>query len=257
MGTFPTERHGEVRFTPEDYFDAVADVYDQVVQPMIDSTADTVDFLAELAGRGRALELGVGTGRIAIPLAARGVRVHGVDASARMLDRLRDKDDSGAVTTSHGDFGVLSGVDGVFELVYVVFNTLYGLETQDRQVECIAAAAARLRPGGAFVVEAFVPDRARFDRRNAAGEHAGERLEVRRHDPVGQLIVARQVVRTSFGTRMLPVRMRYIWPSELDLMARVAGLSPAGRFAGWRGEPFGPDSSNHVSVYRKPLDSGT
>ncbi|WP_217281379.1 class I SAM-dependent methyltransferase [Kibdelosporangium persicum] len=236
------------------YGDAMADVYDELVEPMSAQTRATVDFLAGLARGGRALELGVGTGRVALPLAARGIAVHGIDASVKMVDRLRRKAGATPVTTSVGDFGDVA-VSGMFDLVYVVFNTFYGLSTQDAQVECFRRVAARLRPGGAFVVEAFVPNHARFDGKGpvtANGADSG-RLEVARHDPVRQQVFARQVLHTGDGMRMLPVHMRYVWPAELDLMARVAGLRPTGRYGGWCGEPFMAASSDHVSVYSKPF----
>jgi SAM-dependent methyltransferase len=234
------------------YGDAVADLYDVLLEPMTDRTTATVEFLAAFAPGGRALELGVGTGRVAIPLAERGIAVHGIDASPRMLDRLRRKAGDLPVTTTVGDFG---GVDvpGDHDLAYVVFNTFYGLSTQDEQVQCVRRVAARLRPGGAFVVEAFVPDRARFDGRGTVtgDDTGGQRLEVARHDPVRQTLFARQVLHTDAGVRMLPVHMRYVWPAELDLMARIAGLRLVDRFGGWCREPFTADSVNHVSVYSR------
>nr|WP_063779188.1 class I SAM-dependent methyltransferase [Kibdelosporangium sp. MJ126-NF4]CEL13012.1 Methyltransferase SCO0408 [Kibdelosporangium sp. MJ126-NF4]CTQ98698.1 Methyltransferase SCO0408 [Kibdelosporangium sp. MJ126-NF4] len=237
------------------YGDAVADVYDELVEPLSGQTAATVEFLADLARGGQALELGVGTGRVALPLAARGVAVHGIDASPKMLDRLRDKAGDMRVTTSVGDFGAVA-VHGEFDVVYVVFNTFYGLPTQDEQLECVRRVAAVLRPGGTFVVEAFVPDHARFDGKGgitADGTDAG-RLDVARHDPVGQNIFARQVLHTEDGTKLLPVHMRYVWPAELDLMARIAGLRRVERFGGWSREPFTAASANHVSVYSRTSD---
>lgn len=236
------------------YGDAVADVYDELLEPMASTTAATVEFLAGLAPGGRALELGVGTGRIALPLAARGVQVHGIDASPQMLERLRAKPGGAAVTASVADFGDVAA-PGAFDLIYVVFNTLYGLPTQEQQVECVSRVAAKLRPGGGFVVEAFVPDQSRFDsRRSVSTEDPAEpgRLEVARHDPVRQTIFARQVLPTGMGTKVLPVHMRYIWPSELDLIAQLAGLVLAERVGGWNREPFSAASAYHVSVYSKP-----
>jgi SAM-dependent methyltransferase len=236
----------------EIYNQRCADVYDQWFG-YFDEAA--VDVLAELAGGGRALELGIGTGTVALPLAARGVEVHGIDSSEEMVARLREKPGGERVPVTIGDFSE-AGVAGEFSLVFVVYNTLFALQTQEEQVRCFRSVAARLRPGGAFVVEVFVPDLAQL----SAGR--GVRLlhmtddrvgiKIYDHDPVGQKLRSRHVVFTDGGSRLFPVEVRYAWPSELDLMARLAGLRLRARWAGWRGEQFGARSEKHVSVYELP-----
>jgi SAM-dependent methyltransferase len=199
-------------YRPETYGDRIADVYDAMMADLPDPT-DSVDRLADLAGPGPALELGIGTGRVALPLAARGVQVHGVDASEAMVGRLRAKPGGEAIPVTLGDFAGVPA-EGDYRLVYVVFNTFFALLTQDAQVRCFAGVARRLAPGGAFVLQDF-----------------------------------QHVVLAEGGVRLHPGAIRYAWPSELDLMARLAGLRLRERWGGWRREPFGADSPLHVSVY--------
>ncbi|HEX8503252.1 MAG TPA: class I SAM-dependent methyltransferase [Pyrinomonadaceae bacterium] len=234
------------------YDASCADVYDQWFG-YFDEAA--VDVLAELAGGGRVLELGIGTGIVALPLAARGVEVHGVDSSAEMVARLRAKPGGDAIPVTLGDFAE-AGAAGEFSLVFVVYNTLFALQTQGEQVRCFRNVAARLKAGGAFVVEAFVPDPAQFKGghglrvlHTAPGRVA---LKVSEHDPVGQKIRSQHVVITQEGTRLFPVEVRYAWPAELDLMARLAGLRLRHRWGNWRREEFGARSEKHVSVYELP-----
>jgi SAM-dependent methyltransferase len=215
--------------------------------------AETVAFLARLARGGPALELAIGTGRIALPLASLGVRVDGIDLSTAMVDRLRAKPGGAALTVAIGDFADV-GVPGTYPLVYLVFNTFFNLLTQDDQVRCFANVAAHLADDGVFVVEAFTPG---YLHRLRDGQYVdAERIEVAsvtfdagRHDPVAQLLEETHVVLSPAGVRLFPIVCRYAWPSELDLMARLAGLRLHDRWAGWRGEAFGPDSRRHVSVY--------
>jgi SAM-dependent methyltransferase len=238
-------------YRPETYGDRIADVYDAMTAGLPDP-ADCVDRLAELAGPGPALELGIGTGRVALPLAARGVQVHGVDASAAMVERLRAKPGGDAIDVTLGDFAAVP-VEGSYPLVYVVFNTFFALLTQDDQLRCFAAVGRRLAPGGAFVLQGFVPDQSL----HAGGQsvrttHLGVdqvRLDLARHDPVAQRVDFQHVLLTEGGIRLYPGALRYAWPSELDLMARLAGLRLRERRGGWRREPFGADSAVHVSVY--------
>ena len=229
-----------------------ADVYDQWFG-YFDEAA--VDVLEELAGGGRALELGIGTGVVALPLAARGVEVHGIDSSAEMVARLREKPGGDAIPVTFGDFAD-AGAAGEFSLVFVVYNTLFALPTQGEQVRCFRNAAARLRPGGAFVVEAFVPDPAQFTGghglRVLHSEPGRVGLKVSQHDPVGQKIKSQHVVITEAGARLFPVEVRYAWPSELDLMAQLAGLRLRHRWGDWRRGEFGAKSEKHVSVYERP-----
>jgi SAM-dependent methyltransferase len=238
------------------YGDHIAELYDQWEGAPTDSD-DAVAFLAERAGDGPVLELGIGTGRIALPLAARGIDVHGIDASERMVQRLRAKPGGAAIPVTLGDFADVEVAEpGSFALVLVVFNTFFLLLSQEDQVRCFARVAARLAPGGAFVLEAFVPDLGRFQQ----GQHTGTRgvaldrvhLEASLHDPVEQRVRSQHVVLDERGIRLFPVQLRYAWPSELDLMARLAGLRLAERWAGWCGEPFVAGSPRHVSLYRRP-----
>jgi SAM-dependent methyltransferase len=215
-----------------------------------------VAFLAQLAGGpggGPALELAIGTGRIALPLAAQGIPVHGVDISPAMVARLRGKPGGDQIPVVIGDFADVP-VPGRFRLVYVVYNTLFNLLTQDDQVRCFENVAAHLADDGAFVVEAFVPaylHRLRDDQYVDA-EAVGVdkvRLDVARHDPVTQRLSESHVTLTAEGIRLHPIVTRYAWPSELDLMARLAGLRLRDRWAGWEREPFTAASRAHVSVY--------
>ena len=238
-------------YRPETYGDRIAGVYDTMMTVLPDP-ADCADRLAELAGPGPALELGVGTGRVALPLAARGVEVHGIDASAAMVEGLRAKPGGDAVTVTLGDFAGVP-VEGSYPLVYVVFNTFFSLLTQDQQVGCFAAVAGRLAPGGAFVLTGFVPDPTLY----SGGQSVRTtelgldlvRLDAARHDPVAQRVDFQHVVLSGDGIRLYPGAVRYAWPSELDLMARLAGLRLRERWGGWRREPFGAASGGHVSVY--------
>ena len=228
----------------------VAARYDDV--PRGDEAA-AVAFLEQLAGGGPALELAIGTGRIALPLAARGIPVHGVDISPAMVARLRRKPGGDQIPVAMGDFADVP-VPGRFRLVYVVYNTLFNLLTQDEQVRCFENVAAHLTADGAFVVEAFVPAylaRLRDDQyvdAEAVGVHQ-VRLDVARHDPVSQRLYESHVTLSAVGIRLNPIVTRYAWPSELDLMARLAGLRLRDRWAGWHREPFTAASRAHVSVY--------
>jgi SAM-dependent methyltransferase len=238
-------------YRPETYGDRIADVYDRMTAELPDP-ADCADRLAELAGPGPALELGIGTGRVALPLAARGVEVHGIDASAAMVERLRAKPGGEAVPVTMGDFADLP-VEGSFTLVYAVFNTFFSLLTQDAQVRCFQAVADRLAPGGAFALELFVPDPTLHPGgQSIRTRHLGldlVRFDLALHDPVAQRVDFQNVLLTGDGIRLLPGAIRYAWPSELDLMARLAGLRLRERWGGWRREPFDADSGLHVSVY--------
>jgi len=243
-------------YGPETYGDRIADVYDSWVRDAgIDATTDaSVEFLGSLAGAGPVLELGIGTGRIALPLAARGVDVHGVDASAEMVARLRGKPGGAAIPVTMGDFARVP-VEGTYSLIFVAFNTFFALLTQDDQVGCLREVASRLAPGGAFVLSAFVPDPSRFDRGQRVDATLVETdrvlLEAARHDPVAQTVTATHIVLAEGGTRIYPVKLRYAWPSELDVMARLAGLRLRDRFGGWEREPFTAESGGHVSVYER------
>lgn len=242
------------------YGDAIADVYDDgsfLAAPADGSRAEettaAVDFLAQRAGAGPVLELGVGTGRIALPLAAtRDVEVHGIEVSQAMIDQLRAKPGADAVTIHRGEIARMNP-PGPFTLVYIVANTLYCLTTQDEQVSCIRKVADRLGRDGRFVVEAFVPDPSRYDRGQRLEVHdiatGGVHLDATRQDRATQTLASQQVVITTDGVRLFPVHIRYVWPAELDLMCALAGLRLEQRHGGWVGQPFTSASSTHVSVY--------
>jgi SAM-dependent methyltransferase len=238
-------------YTPSTYGDTIADVYD-VVSPHADPAA--IDMLAGLAGEGPVLELGIGTGRLALPLAARGVAVHGIDASPAMVEQLRRKPGGSAIRVTVGDFADFSA-GGQYSLVFVAFNTIFALQTQDEQVRCFERVAAALRPGGAFLVEAFVPDPGRFDRGQRIGvtrfEDDGVWLEASQHHAPSQVVDARLVRLSKGGLEFFPIRIRYAWPSELDLMARLAGLRLRDRWGGWQQQPYTSESTAHVSVYER------
>ncbi|MDP9283779.1 MAG: class I SAM-dependent methyltransferase [Actinomycetota bacterium] len=232
-----------------------ASVYDERVADMFDPAVVTpvVEMLAGLAREGAALEFAIGTGRIALPLAERGVRVHGIDDSEAMVARLRSKPGGEDIGVTIGDFAT-TRVDGEFSLVYLVFNTIFNLVTQDEQVACFQNAAAHLQSGGRFVIETGVPGLQNLP--------LGQTIIPFRADPEGMSFDVYDVVTQRFssqhyvfadgGVQMYPVELRYAWPSELDLMARLGGMTLRNRWAGWRREPFTSLSRAHVSVYEKP-----
>ncbi len=212
-----------------------------------------VEFLAARAGEGPVLELAIGTGRIALPLAARGLRVDGIDISPAMVDRLREKPGGDALDVRIGDFADVD-VDGRYPLIFVVWNSFFNLLGQEEQVRCFANVAAHLAEGGLFVIEAFVPS---FLHRLSGGQEVSveslELDEVRigalRHDAATQTLAQSHVSISETGIRLEPVAQRYAWPSELDLMARLAGLGLAERWGSWEGGPYQSSSELHVSVY--------
>jgi SAM-dependent methyltransferase len=232
-----------------------ASVYDERTGEMFDPAVvqPVVQMLADFAGQGGALEFGIGTGRIALPLAERGVRVAGIDSSDAMVRRLRAKPGGDGIDVTIGDFA-RTRVAGEFSLVYLVFNTIFNLVTQDDQVACFENAAAHLQSGGRFVIETGVPDLQSLP--------LGQTIIPFRADPEGVSFDVYDVVTQRFssqhyyfakdGVEAFPVELRYAWPSELDLMARIAGLSLRDRWAGWQREPFTSLSRSHVSVYQKP-----
>jgi SAM-dependent methyltransferase len=213
-----------------------------------------VSTLASLAPAGRALELGVGTGRLAIPLAAAGVEVWGVDNSPAMLEQLRGKPGAEGVHVVDGDFAdVGTLVDGEFDLAFVAFNTLFELPSQDAQVRCVTGVAQRLRAGGLFVVEAFVPDVTQLEQSVTITELGDDfvRLAATRHDPPSQTTATQYMTVRPGAVELDSWTIRYATVPEIDLMARLAGLRLRDRWGGWREEPFTAASSTHVSVYVK------
>jgi SAM-dependent methyltransferase len=213
---------------------------------------EMIGFLAELAGDGRALELAIGTGRVAVPLAERGVRVAGIELSPDMLAQLRAKPGGAEIEVVVGDMAA-ARVPGGFRLVYLVFNTINNLTTQDAQVACFANAAAHLEPRGCFVIEVGVPDLRRLPPGQTAVPFRvdDERLGFDTYDVVTQEMWSHHHWRAGEHWQARAVPFRYVWPSELDLMARLAGMRLRERWAGWRREPFTAESRSHVSVWEK------
>jgi SAM-dependent methyltransferase len=241
---------------PRDYFgEDVAARYDVSSGPMFDPEVlgPTVDLLAELAGDGAAIEFAVGTGRVALPLAARGVPVSGIELSPAMAERLRAKDDAQRINVTIGDMAT-SRVDGSFRLVYLVFNAIGNLTTQDQQVACFTNAAAHLEPGGYFVIEVGVPDLRRLPPGEDARvfSHAPGYVGYDRYiDFVAQQAMSHHFGKDGSGVSEFRSPFRYVWPSELDLMAKLAGMSLRNRWAGWNRSPFTGESTSHISVWEK------
>jgi SAM-dependent methyltransferase len=231
------------------YGQRTAEVYDERVKG---ARPAQVELLEELAGEGPVLELGIGTGRLALPLVARGLEVHGIDSSQAMVAKLRVKPGGDRVTVNMGDFSHFDLAQR-FSLVFAAFNTLFALPDQEAQLGCFATVSRHLLPGGRFLVEAFVPDICRFDRgqRVSAMEVGLDRvfLECSRHDPAAQTVTSQHVELGAGGVRLYPVYIRYAWPSELDLMARISGLQPEGRWDGWDRRPFTGTSVSTISVW--------
>lgn len=249
-----------MEYGPSTYGDRVADVYDRMPLVRGRETERAVATLAELAGRGPVLELGIGTGRLALPLAARGLAVHGIDASEAMINKLRAKPGGDRVPVAIGDFADVA-IDGRFSLIFVAFNTFFGLLSQEDQVRCFAGVAEHLTADGVFVLEAFVPDLTRFDRGQRVGVmHMAVddvQLEASVHDPVSQRIRSHHIVMSNEGgTQLYPVQVRYAWPSELDLMARLAHLHLHVRWSDWDKTEFTAMSRSHVSVYAPSAGRG-
>jgi SAM-dependent methyltransferase len=237
------------------YFDErVAARYDESEADMFDPDAvePVVDFLVELAGEGRALELGIGTGRIALPLAQKGVPVHGIDLSRAMTSRLQEKPGGEQIGVSIGDFATTT-VDETFSVAYLVFNTIHNLTTQAEQVACFRNVAAHLQPGGCFVIEVGIPNLQRlppgetmrvFD---ASDTHWG----IDEYDVANQGLVSHHYSLVDGRLERVSMPFRYVWPAELDLMAELAGMALRERWSGWKREPFTSESRKHVSVWEK------
>lgn len=241
---------------PEDHFgEQVADRYDESSADMFEATVvdPAVDFLADLAGDGAALELGIGTGRIALPLARRGVPVHGIDLSEAMVTRLRAKPGAERIGVTVGDFATTT-VDGRFSVAYLVFNTIGNLTTQDEQVACFQNVAAHLEPSGCFVIEVGVPQLQRLPPGETvrAFDLSPTHLGFDEYDVVSQGLISHHYSTVDGQLEASSLPFRYVWPSELDLMARLAGMTLRERWSGWRREPFTSDSTTHVSVWEQP-----
>jgi SAM-dependent methyltransferase len=241
---------------PEDHFgERVAARYDESSADMFEPAAmdPVVDFLADLAGAGAALELGIGTGRIALPLAQRGGRVCGIDLSEAMVARLRAKPGGEGIEVTIGDFATAS-VDGTFSVAYLVFNTIHNLTTQDEQVACFQNVAAHLEPGGCFVIEVGVPQLQRLPPGETvrAFDVTETYLGFDEYDVASQGLVSHHYSVVDGRLELRSIPFRYVWPAELDLMARLAGMSLRERWSDWNREPFTSESRKHVSVWEKP-----
>lgn len=237
------------------YGERIAAVYDEFYS---DYEEDTIDLLCELAAGGRVLELGIGTGRIALPLAERGLDMVGIDASDAMTKKLRAKPGGAEIRVVSGSFAEMPAelADERFDLIFVVFNTFFALLTQEEQVQCFQSVAAHLGDGGRFLIEAFMPDLTRFQDRQTVRlinlSQGAVRLDVAQLDPVAQQVSSQHVVLTESGIQLYPVRLRYAWPTEIDLMAKLAGLSLQHRWGSWQKDAFTEESGKHVSVYGWP-----
>ena len=240
---------------PQDHFgEQVAARYDEQSAEMFEPAVvdPAVDFLADLVGQGAALELGIGTGRIALPLARRGIRVHGIDLSEAMVARLRAKPGAEQIGVTVGDFAT-TRVSGTYKLAYLLRNTIMNLTTQDEQVACFQNVAAQLEPGGCFVIEVGVPQL----RRLPPGETVRAftltptHLGFDEYDVASQGLISHHYRIEDGGLDVSSLPLRYVWPSELDLMARLAGMTLRERWSGWNREPFTGDSTRHVSVWER------
>jgi len=238
----------------KDYFGPdVASQYDEAVSERFEraEVEAAVDFLAGLAAGGAALELGVGTGRIALPLAARGVRVHGIDLSEAMVGQLRAKPGGEDIDVTIGDFAT-TRVEGTFSLAYLVFNTIGNLTSQDDQVACFQNVAAHLAPGGCFVIEIGVPrlrrlpEGERFVPFSVTSTHLG----IDEYDVASQGLISHHYTLRDGAWQLRSIPFRYVWPAELDLMARMAGMTLRERCADWNREPFTSESHKHISVWQ-------
>jgi SAM-dependent methyltransferase len=241
---------------PVNYFDErIARSYEARWPELFEPAAidPVVAFLAGLAGDGAALELGIGTGRIAIPLSRRGVPVHGIDLSPEMVAELRAKPGSGGIGVTVGDFAT-TRVGGTFRLAYLLRNTIMNLTTQDAQVACFENAAAHLEPGGCFVIEVIVPALQRLPPGETVRPFAvtPAHLGFEEYEVATQIAISHHYWMLDGQFETLSAPFRYVWPSELDLMARLAGLTRRERWSDWTRSPFTSDSTQHVSVWQKP-----
>lgn len=228
--------------------------YDEKHDP--GTTLETVNLISDIAGDGTILELAIGTGRIALPLAAKGHKIAGIEGSLDMIAKLKAKPGSENINVVVGDMADVA-IDGPFDHVFLVFNTLFNLPSQDAQITCFQNVAERLAPGGTFLIETFVPDLSGFtDGQRVQTKQLDKTsvwLEAAKHDPVQQVIEFQRIRITNSGMQLVPLPMRYAWPSEIDLMARLAGLTLINRWGDWHRGPFDSSSKMHVSLYQKPF----
>jgi SAM-dependent methyltransferase len=242
-------------YMPKDYFDErVAERYDEDLADQFEPAVvhPVVSFLADLAGEGDALELGIGTGRIALPLSQRGVPVHGIDLSPAMVAQLRAKPGADAIRVTIGDFATTK-VDGSFSLVYLLCNTIANLTTQEEQVQCFLNVAAHLEPGGYFVIKVWIPELQRlppgetFHAFTVTPTHLG----IEEYDTATQIAISHHYRTVDGQLEVWSVPFRYVWPSELDLMARLAGMTLRERWSNWDRAPYTGESRQHISVWVK------
>jgi len=240
-----------MNYTDSTFGQAIADQYDSLF-PHI--APNLIDRLHELSAGGKVLELGIGTGRIALPLLERGVEVHGIDASPAMVDKLRLKPKGKKIPIRIRTFAEFK-MKEKYDLVFVVFNTFFGLLTQREQISCFKSVARILKPNGKFLIEAFVPDLGRFDGgqtiRTTDVSDDRVRLECTLHDSATQIATSQMIIIGEDGIKLYPVKVRYVWPSEMDLMAELAKLKLFDRWCGWDKQPFTSSSPSHISVYEK------
>jgi SAM-dependent methyltransferase len=249
----PGQPFDAASFDPAEYGRYAAGGYDELHAGL--DTSAAVEILADLAGGGPVVEFGIGTGRLALPLAERGLAVHGIEGSPDMAALLKSKPGGQEIPVVVGDFAKVTVGDD-FRLAFLVYNTIYALPSQDAQVECFVNAARHLRPGGRFVAEAWVPDVGAFRNGSAvrpvqvSGGHV--ELEIAKLHPAQQTMLTTKVHLSENGVRLIPANHRYAWPSEMDLMARIAGLQLVHRWENWQRAPFRDASTAHVSVWEKP-----
>lgn len=242
-------------FGPTTFGEQYAEEYDALHNP--GTTDACVTLISEIAGHGKILELAVGTGRIALPLAKLGHDVSGFDASPDMLEKLREKPGGTALKTWVADMATFD-VDAHFDFAFLVFNTLYNLTTQAAQLQCFHQVSKHLKPEGQFLVEAFMPNRETFDRNQAIRtKHVSFDkvwLEAVKHDPVEQRLDYQRIRISEDGTTLHPLPMRYVWPSEMDLMAELAGLRLVERWGNWHREPITAESEMQIALYKRIVD---
>jgi predicted TPR repeat methyltransferase len=238
-------------YSADTYGESISEKYDDWfsdVDPLI------IEYLCECARGGKALELGIGTGRVAIPLREKDVDVYGIDASPAMVAKMHQKPHGTTIPVTIQSFAEFH-MDVRYDLVYVVFNTFFGLLTQTDQVSCLQSVAEALTADGCFVIEAFVPDLGRFDRgqstRTSEITPAHIRLECSQHDLASQSVISQIVSISPQGIEMYPIKIRYAWPSEIDLMAQLAGLTLVSRWGDWQQTRFSSQSGRHISTYTK------
>lgn len=243
-----------MKFGPATFGELNADDYDALHDP--GTTQESVGLIQEIAAGGRVLELAIGTGRMSIPLAASGIEISGIEGSPDMVEKLREKPGGKNIPVVIGDIADVE-IEGPFDHVFLVFNTLFNLTSQEAQVRCFKNVARRLREGGTFLVETFVPDAERMRGgqwiRTMKVDFSSVWIEAALHDPVAQTFDFQRIRITESGLRLVPFAMRYALPPEMDLMAQLAGLRLKNRWGGWKREPFTADSKMHVSLYEKPV----